>query len=218
MNKKKLLIAVVVAVVMLGGLAWALLPSAEDRQVAKVVELQEKLFSDQSRDMPSDERRQAFEELRTEAEKLTPETRMQMMRDHPPPFMRRMQENIVAYFDLPEDQRPAALDKAIDEMEQRRKEWEKRRAERGDRPPGERGPRGGPGGPGGAGGGPGGGRGGPPGGFNRNMTDEQRNQFRRRMLDNTSPQQRAMFGEYFKQLEQRRKERGLPPMRGPGPR
>jgi hypothetical protein len=47
------------------------------------------------------------------------------------------------------------------------------------------------------------------------MDDSQRNQVRKKMLDNTSPQQRAMFSEYFKQLEQRRKERGMPPMRGP---
>jgi hypothetical protein len=35
------------------------------------------------------------------------------------------------------------------------------------------------------------------------------------MLDNTSPQERAMFSEYFQQMSQRREQRGLPPMGGP---
>jgi hypothetical protein len=195
MSRKKVLIAAA-AVAVLAGLAWAFLPAGEDAQVAKVVELQEKLFGEE-RQIPPEERRKAFEELRTEADKLTPEQRGQMMRDHPPPFMREMQQNIVAFFDLSEDQRKAELDKRIDEMEQRRREWEKRRAERGA----------------GNGGGLGGRGGGPPGGFGRTTDPKQRNQMRKQMLDNTSPQQRAMFSEYLKQLEQRRKERGLPPMR-----
>jgi hypothetical protein len=75
-----------------------------------------------------------------------------------------------------------------------RKDMEKRRAS-GDRPPGPPGP-------------PGGGRG--------NMDAGQRDQFQKRMLDNTSPTERAMFSEYFKDMESRRKERGLPPLGGPG--
>ena len=37
-------------------------------------------------------------------------------------------------------------------------------------------------------------------------------QIRRRILNNTSAQQRAMFGEYFDRLNDRRRERGLPVM------
>ncbi|MEX2315687.1 MAG: hypothetical protein WD669_00950 [Pirellulales bacterium] len=200
MNKKKVLFASV-AVVVAAGLTWAFLPSAADRQVAKVVELQEKLFTENS-NIPLQERRQAFEELRKEAEKLTPEQREQMMRDNPPPFARQMQQQVVAYFDLPADKQQAHLDKQIDEMEKRRAEWEKRRAERGKQGNGIRG-----------GGGP---RGGPPGGgFNRTDPSKQ-TEMRKKMLDNSTPQQRAMFSEYFQQLEDRRRERGLPAMRGPG--
>jgi hypothetical protein len=190
--KKRNVLLTALLVAIAGALAWAFLPAGPDPQVAKVVELQKKLFNEDS-PVPREERRKAFGELRQEMEKLTPQQRDQLMRDNPPPFMRRMQENIVAYFDLPEDQRTAALDKQIDDMEKQRKEWAKRRAERG-----------------------GGARGDRPRGFGRNMDPSQQNQMRKRMLDNTSPQQRAMFGEYFKQLQQRRKERGLPPMRGPG--
>ena len=197
MKNKKVLIALV-AVVVLGGLAWAFIPSAADRQVAKVVELQEKLFTENS-NIPREQRRQAFEELRNEAEKLTPEQREKMMRDNPPPFARQMQQQVVAYFDLPDDKQKAHLDKQIDEMEKRRADWDKRRSERGKQGDGPRG-----------GGGP------PGGGFGRSTDPSKQAEMRKKMLDNTSPQQRAMFGEYFKQLEDRRKERGLPPMRGPG--
>jgi hypothetical protein len=192
--KKRNVLLTAALVAIAGALAWAFLPVGPDPQVAKVVELQKKLFNEDS-PVPREERRKAFGELRQEMEKLTPQQRDQIMRDNPPPFFRRMQENIVAYFDLPQDQRTAALDKQIDEMEKQRKEWAKRRAERnaggGARPPGAA------------------------RGFGRNMDPAQQNQRRKQMLDNTSPQQRAMFGEYFRQLQQRRQERGLPPMRGP---
>lgn len=198
--KKKWVLAALVAVVALGGLAWALMPAGSDPQVARVAELQEKLFSENSQ-VPREGRRKAFEEFRTEMEKLTPEQRDQLMRDHPPQFARQMEKNIVAFFDLSDNERKAALDKQIDDMEKRRREWEKRRGERGS----------------GRGGGPG--AGGPPRGFGgRNMDPAKQNEMRKRMLDNTSPQQRAMFGEYFRQLQDRRRERGLPEMRGDGRR
>jgi hypothetical protein len=204
MNKKKLAIGIV-AVLALAGLAWAFLPAGEDPQVAKVVELQNKLFSENPQ-VPPEDRRKAFEELRTEAEKLTEEQRMKMMRDNPPPMMKQFQQHVVNYFDLPQDKRKAELDTAIDEMEKRRKEWEQGREPR-------RAQGGGPAGA--AGGGPRGPGGGGPGGFGRNLDQNQRNQFAKKMLDNTTPQQRAMFGEYFRDLQQRRQERGLPPMGGP---
>jgi len=215
MNKKKASVALI-AIVILGGLAWAFLAVGPDPQVAKVVELQGKLFSENSA-VPPDQRREAFEELRKEAEKLTPEQREQMMRDNPPPFVRQMQQNVVAYFDLPQDQRKGHLDKQIDEMEKRRKEWEKIRVER-SKQQGD-GVASGPGGPGSGGPGPGGpgfgGPGGPPGGFGRSTDPTKQTEMRTKMLDNTSPQQRAMFSEYMEQLQQRRRERGLPAMGGP---
>jgi hypothetical protein len=48
------------------------------------------------------------------------------------------------------------------------------------------------------------------------MDAGQRNQFQKKMLDNTSPTERAMFTEYFKDMENRRRERGLPTLGGPG--
>lgn len=187
MSKNKKTVLVLLVVVGLAGAAWALLPPGPDPQLVKVQQMQEKLFNPDAK-LNDQQRREAFGEMRQEAEKLSEEQRMTLMRENP--MVKRMQQTMVSYFDLPEKDRKAALDKDIDRMEKFRKDMEKRRAS-GDRPPGGFGNRG-------------------------NMDAGQRDQMRKRMLDNTSPTERAMAGEYFKDLEDRRKERGLPPMGGPG--
>ncbi len=186
MSKNKKTVLALSILLGLGTMAWALLPAGPDPQLVKVQQLQQKLFDPDAK-IPDEDRRKAFGELRQEAEKLTPEQRESLMRENP--FAKRMQQTVVGYFDLPEDQRVAALDKEIDRFEKFRKDMEKRRAERG----------------------------GPPGGFgNRgNMSESQQNDMRKRMLDNTSPQERAMFGEYMQQMQDRRRQRGLPSMSGP---
>ena len=204
--KQKKIFAALVVVFLLAALGWALLPAGVDPQLARVTELQQKLFSEQSPLKP-DERRAAFGELRQEFEKLTPEQRDKMMRDNPPPFVRQMQKNIRSYFELPADQRKAALDRQIDEMESRRRQMTERFAKAGGPPGG--GPPGG--GPGFGGGPPGGGPGG-----NRGATDPQRRmEMTRRMLDNTTPEDRAMMSEYMRQVQDRRRERGMPQLPGP---
>ena len=187
MSKNKKTVLALAILLGLGTMAWALLPAGPDPQLVKVQQLQEKLFDPDAK-IPDEDRRKAFGELRQEVEKLTPEQRESLEN----PFAKRMQQTVVGYFDLPEDQRVAALDKEIDRFEKFRKDMEKRRSERGGQPGG----------------------GGPPRGFgNRGNMNE--NDMRKRMLDNTSPQERAMFGEYMQQMQDRRRQRGLPEMGGP---
>lgn len=189
MSKNKKTVLALAILLGLGAMAWALLPAGPDPQLVKVQQLQEKLFDPDAK-IPDEDRRKAFGELRQEAEKLTLEQRESLMRENP--FAKRMQQTVVGYFDLPEDQRVAALDKEIDRFEKFRKDMEKRRSERGGQPGG----------------------GGPPRGFgNRGNMNES--DMRKRMLDNTSPQERAMFGEYMQQMQDRRRQRGLPEMGGP---
>jgi hypothetical protein len=188
MSRNKKTVLVLVIVLGLGATVWALLPPGPDPQMVRVQQLQEKMFDAK---MTDEQRRAMSGEMRQEVDKLTDDQRMQLMREHP--FAKRMQQTVVAYFDLPEKERKAALDKDIDRFESFRKDMEKRRGS-GDRPPG------------------------PPGGFgNRGNIDAgQRDQFQKKILDNSSPTERAMFGEYFKDMQNRRKERGLPPIGGPG--
>lgn len=193
MSRNKKTVIALVLLMIGGGAAWAFLPSGPDPQLVKVQQLQQKLFSPDSK-LTDAERREGFSELRQEAEKLTPEQQGQLMRENP--MAKRFQQTINDYFNAPEKERVAMLDKQIDQMEQ----WRKQREASGKgRPPG---PPGGPGGPGGPRGGGG-------------MDGNRENQMRKRMLDNTSPQQRAMFGQYFDDMNKRRQQRGLPPMGGP---
>jgi hypothetical protein len=87
----------------------------------------------------------------------------------------------------------------------------KRRQANGSRGGGP--PRGGPGG--GPGFGPGGPRGGPGGGRDgRPRTPEERERRRQQRLDRTTPELRALTDLHRKDLEARRKQRGLPPAPG----
>ena len=138
-------------------------------------------------------------------------------------FRNTMQTRINAYFSLPPDQRQAELDRQIKQEELFRKAWEASRPAGGggDRPPGATAANGGPGGagggngPGGAGGGAGGGPGGPGGGGPpRGRSEEDRNRWRKNLIDNTSPEQRARYVEYRRAMEARRDQLGLP-SRGP---
>ncbi|NDC54513.1 MAG: hypothetical protein EBZ74_09555, partial [Planctomycetia bacterium] len=52
--------------------------------------------------------------------------------------------------------------------------------------------------------------GGPPGGPPRGGTEEDRNRWRKQIIDTTTPEQRAQYVEYRRAMDQRRKELGLP--------
>jgi hypothetical protein len=132
-------------------------------------------------------------------------------------FRTVMQQRINAYFALPPDKRQAELDRQIKQEDLMRQAFEAARAAGGGGPggPGSGGPSGGPGrgGPGGGGpGGPGGGQagGGPPGGPPRGGSEDERNNWRKRMIDSTSPQQRAQYTEYRRAMDVRRDQLGLP--------
>jgi hypothetical protein len=143
-------------------------------------------------------------------------TMMQKMNDLPPNLRREamsgrsfmgggMQNNVKSYFAAPPEDRKKILDKQIDQMEMMAKAFASSGGMRGG-PPGGGPPGGGPPGGGGAGGQ----AGGPPGGGPpRTGGEDGRNSWRKNMIDRTSPGQRAQFNEYFRAMEERRKERGM---------
>lgn len=187
-----------------GALGWWFYPR-EDRQVAEIRALGQKLFSEENQNLSNEERDQLRRDLREKARDLTEEQRDALRED----MEKRFDERLDEFFKLPVDQRVAYLDKQIDEWEKRRAEWAKRAQARGNRKDGSpRGQRGGGGG--GEGGGNRGQRQGGPGG---GRSTEQRQQRSRDRLDKSTPEQRAKRAEYFRALDQRRQERGLP---GPG--
>lgn len=123
-------------------------------------------------------------------------------------FRSAMRQRIDAYFAAPPEKRLAELDRQIKQEELMRQAFEASS------------------GPGGAGGGSGGprpggnaaGGGGPqPGGGGRGRTEETRNNWRKNMIDRTSPQMRARYAEYRSAMEKRKEQLGLP-SGGFGPR
>lgn len=207
MSKRKITVAAV-AILLVVGLSWAWM-KRPDPEVERVKQLQAEAFKEGT---TPEQRRENFDLVRQEMEKLSPAQRDQVREHMREGFERRMDEQVKAYFALPKEQRVAYLDKQINEMEQRRKQWEARRAQAsqsGQPQSGTGAPPGGPGGPQAGGGPPG-----PP----RDNSPEARSLRRDQRLDRQTAEQRAMQTAYFAELQQRRLQLGLPASPFPGPR
>jgi uncharacterized membrane protein YgcG len=134
----------------------------------------------------------------------------------------RERAEMASYFAMPPEKRQAELDRRIKADEERRNAWqaerEKRdqqRAARGEQAS-DGGGRGGPGGGGPGGGGPGGGGGGPGGGGGGGRsggTEQSRNDWAKRRIDQSSAEERAQRTEYRRAVDERRTQLGLPPSR-----
>jgi hypothetical protein len=200
-------ISLLVVVILAAGITWAYWPDAQEDELdpkLAPIEQQMKKLRDPSLKLSEQERSTLREEVHQQIESLEPEERRELFASRRREFRQRMQNRLDEFFEAPPEQRTAVLDRHIREMEQRRREFERTRAQGVGPPFGGFGP--GRGGfPGAGGRGPAGG--GPPG---QGPTEEQRNQRRRRLLDNTTPRERAQVTEYFREVQQRRKELGLP--------
>ncbi len=135
-------------------------------------------------------------------------------------FAARDRAEMDSYFALPPDQRQTELDRRIKADEDRRKAWESERARRDQQRSEAGGNAATSGGDATAGGrqAAGGGQGGPqPGGNGSGRrgggTEESRNQWGKRLIDRTTPEQRAQRAEYRRAIEERRIKLGLPPSR-----
>lgn len=172
-------------------LAWYFWP---DRHLAAVKSLRAELFSQAGRQLPEDERRQKFEQLRAEEKMLSSSQRRGLRSEG----MQRRAAEINRYFHLPKDEKTKYLDDLIAREEKRRQEWQARAAAGGGPPGGQRG------GP------PGSGRGGPL--VDAADRDKRRSDF----LDSMSATQRSEFNEFRKELNARRQQLGLPANGRPG--
>jgi hypothetical protein len=195
--KKIVAVVAVVLVIVVAGTVWAYRRHRVDPQLQKVLKLQETAFDQK---LPQDQRMAMGNQIRTEVEKLNPDQRRQMFGQFMAGFQRIIFDRAAAYCKLPPDQRTAFLDQQIAEMQKFQQAMQSQRPANqngGNTPSGGNAQNGnGPGGPGG-----------PP-----NRFDQQaRNNFRLQMLDNTTPEQRAEFGQFIQGLGQRCLERGLPP-------
>jgi hypothetical protein len=138
------------------------------------------------------------EQMETLPEHLRPVAGMQIGQM----FFTGMQQRVDDYFDTPPDQRQALLDQQIRQMEVMRAAFAQSGQGFGG-PPGSTGT----GGTGTQAAGAANGQGGPP--WARGGNENSQNDWRKRMLDATSPEQRGKWTEYRDAIDKRRQELGL---------
>jgi hypothetical protein len=179
----------IVLVLVVGLLVWFCWPS----HLAKAKELRNELTGPNSRNMDPQERRQKWEQFRHEQEQLSPAERKELWAD----VRQKRQEEMKRYFARSPVEKTAYLDAQINRMEQMRKQREVAQKAQGGV--------GGTGSPNVSGAAPSG----PP------RSQEERERMRKERLDDSTPEERAMRDQYFKDLQTRRAQRGLPPLNRP---
>jgi hypothetical protein len=200
MTKRRVILALVLVLLLIGGAgAWYFRPNPDVEKVKTMGnELIEKAKESLARGEFIRPDSEQAKELKQAMEKLSPEERREVGLDMGLNFMNTMSTMIV---NAPEPLRNFVLDKAIDQMEADRKRREERRAqaEAEGRDPNQ---------PSGQGQGADDSR----RGERRMGTPEEREKFMKKFLDKTKPQDRARLVVAFQMLDDRRKQRGLPPM------
>jgi hypothetical protein len=159
----------------------------------------------------------AMNTIRAKVDALPPHLRPQVERQGGSVFRTAMRARIDSYFTAPPEKRKAELDRQIDQEEMMRKAFEAGRAvagmfgggQSGGQSGGQQASQGGAGQGGAAQGGQqaGGSR---PGGPPQGGSEEDRNRWRKSMIDSTTPEQRARYVEYRRAMDERREQRGLP--------
>lgn len=190
MDKRKLTIAAIIAVVLLGA-AWAFgFIGGADPVVAEMQQLRDQMFS--NRDLSDQQRREQWQDFRQRMDGLSEDQRRALWEGGRERFQQMAQRRMDEFFALPPAEQQERLDDIIDRMMERQRERAQNggQANRGDR--GRRGNRG------------------------ANLSDTQREQRRKERLDRTNPKMRAQFTEFRNRLNDRMKERGLAPIEGRG--
>jgi hypothetical protein len=205
---RRWLIGVVTVSLVIGSGVWFVNYLRASSQIARVKELQQQLAEAQK--LPEAQRRELRSQMREEMEQLPDNMRRELWQEQRAQFEQRMDDQMKKVLLLPADQRTAEIDKQIDEMEKRRKEFEQRRqqqAANGQAGQGQNGP--------------------PEAGQQRGRGGRQRTpdptgkvslERTKRRLDQSTPEQRAMREEYRRIVEARRQQRGLPANPWPGRR
>jgi hypothetical protein len=163
-------------------LVWWLWP---DGRLAKARELREELFSDASESLSPEDRQAKFEQLREATRGLSESQRREWSKD----MRKRQEDDLRRYAQMSSAEKKQRLDHDIKRQQDRQQQMQNN-------------PNGGP---------PGGGFRGGPGGMGRPSTPEDREKWRKLMLDNTSPELRELRDQYRRDMSARRQQLGLPP-------
>jgi hypothetical protein len=148
-----------------------------------VEKLRQQMASAEARKLPPEQQRELRRQFGKEMEKLSPAERNRLFAER----QRRSRERMQNYFKQPRQQQVALLDQDIKRMEQMRQQGGNQfgPGAQGNPTQNGRGP----------------------------SSAEDRDRRRRDRLDQSTPEDRAMFAEYLSQLRARQQQRG---MMGPG--
>ena len=189
-NRTNQIAAGVGGLVALAALGWWLgwFAPGEDPQITELLQLRDEQMAKREELSPED--RQAQRASFGEKMKgLTDQQRQAFFQASAPIWMKMAEARMDQFLAMSPEEQKKELDRKIDEQLAR-----------------EKNPQAGGGGPGG---GWGGGKGGPP-------SPQRVDEFRKKMLDWTTPEQRAKFQSSMQMYQQRMKERGLEPKPGGG--
>lgn len=175
-------LAMLLLLLLIVGTVWAVRP---DSHMSRVQELQKELAKGNA--LSAEERKAKFTELRNEMKHLTDDQKW----DLGAPMREKQKAEMDRYFAMAPVEKVKYLDSKIDSSERMRKEWEKKSGSSGKSGPPPTG-----------GGGSGGGKG--------TKTPESIEKARKQFLDRTSADDRARMDVYRKEMNDRRKQRGLP--------
>ena len=235
LSKNKIIILSVLIALLLLGSGYALYSYSSNSTLRQYQTLTAEMSMEKMRDMPAEERREYFENMKNLREKMTEpqkEKADDIMRER---FQTQMTEKMNKFFALPREERKAELDKEVDRMASMMKSFG---GGKGGAPNAGAGkaPGSGAGNANGQGTGAGGpttnvasganatgkagapgnvappppGGGGPPWGRgNPNATPEEKNKRTSDRLDNSTPEFRAQMTEYWKLVGERAKEKGV---------
>ena len=212
-TKRRMFLGLILALALLTGCAlWWFGRSSEDPRIMEIRTLQRELAAKyppgQAISGPEDAaaRVAAIGQVMAKVQQLPPELRPQAMRVGQDTFRKIIDGKVSTYFSLPAEKRQDFLDQEIRQMEFMRKAFEVgqkvaaflgggvSKSAGGKRGDGV-GPR-------------------PPFG-SLGSSEEDRNRFRKHMIDSSTPEQRARFVEYIGAIERRRGQLGLPVMPPP---
>ena len=162
-----------------------------DPRLAEYRGLRQELFSEEGKNLPAEERAAKFQALRDLGKNLSPEARQQLTAEG----QKRFEDELRRYHALAPQEKVRYLDERINRMEQARQ----------NRPPN-------------ANGGPPGANAGGPGRGDRgaSLSAEEREKRRKQRLDSTTPEFRALRDQFFRDMQARRQQRGLPVTTGFG--
>lgn len=164
------------------GLVWAFRP---DPHMARARELQKELFSSGAKNLSPEERRAKFTEYREQVKHLSDDQKWALSA----PMREKQKAERDRYFAMAPKEKTKYLDEQIDRSEKMRKEREQKQKAAPVN---------------------GGNRAGGPGGARPPLSPEDIEKRRKQFLDRTTPEERARADQFRKEMNDRRRQRGLP--------